>query len=83
LTQEAQTTSQIFPHDMRQGFTKDDACAETSSQTYYTDNEIFLNSTVIYFDSSGNNQVFASFYAKGTRVLQTNNNGEVIDSQPC
>ena len=83
LTQEAQTTSQIFPHDMRQGFTKDDACAETSSQTYYTDNEIFLNSTVIYFDSSGNNQVFASFYAKGTRVLQTNNNGEVIDSLPC
>jgi hypothetical protein len=68
---------------MRQGSTKDDACAETFSQTYYTDNEIFLNSTVIYFDSNGNNQVQAGFYAKGIRVLQTNNNGEVIDLLTC
>jgi hypothetical protein len=83
LTQEAQTTNQIFPHDMRQGSTKDDACAETFSQTYYTDNEIFSNSTVIFYDSSGNNQVIASFYAKGFTVLQTNNNGEVITSQLC
>jgi hypothetical protein len=83
LTQEAQTTSQIFPHDMRQGSTKDDACAETFSQTYYTDNEIFLDSTLIYFDSNGNNQVTAGFYAKGIRVLETNNNGEVINSLRC
>ena len=83
LTQEAQTTSQIFPHDLRQGSTKDDACAETFSQTYYTDNEIFLDSTVIFFDSNGNNQVNAGFYAKGIRVLETNNNGEVINSLRC
>ena len=83
LTQVPLASSQIFPHDLRQGSTKDDACNETFSQTYYTDNERFSNSTVIFFDSNGTNPVNASFYAKAISVLETNNNGEVISSQPC
>jgi hypothetical protein len=83
LTQVALASSQTFPHDLRQGSTKDDACNETFSQTYYTDNETFSNSTVIFFDSNGTNPVNASFYAKVFRVLETNNNGQVIDSGTC
>ena len=83
LTQVPLASSQIFPHDLRQGSTKDDACNETFSQTYYTDNEIFSNSTVIFFDSNGNNKVPAGFFAKGNEVLETNNNGEVINLLSC
>ena len=83
ITQQAQSSRQLYPHDLKQGNTASIACARTFSQTYYTDNEIFLDSTVIFFDSNGNNQVNASFYAKGSSVSQTNNNGEIITSQLC
>ena len=83
LTQEAQTTSQIFSHDLAQGSTKNNACSESFSQIYYTDNTTYSDSTVIFFDDEGNFRVSAGFYAKGTDVLETNNNGEVITSQLC
>ena len=83
LTQAEQATTQLFPHDLAQGSTKNNACSESFSQIYYTDNTTYSDSTVIFFDDEGNFRVSAGFYAKGTDVLQTNNNGEVITSQLC
>jgi hypothetical protein len=83
LTQAEQATTQLFPHDLAQGSTKNNACSESFSQIYYTDNTTYSDSTVIFFDDEGNFRVSAGFYAKGTDVLETNNNGEVITSQLC
>ena len=83
LTQAQQATSQLFSHVLIKGTTKDLACENTDSQTYFTDESGYGNSNVIFFDNQGNNRVPAGFYQKNNVVLETNNNGEVIDSQLC
>jgi hypothetical protein len=83
LTQQAQSSTQLYPHDLKQGDTASIACARTSTQTYYTDESFYDNSNLIFFDSNGNNKVPSGFFAKGIRVLETNNNGQVIDSGRC
>jgi len=83
LTQQAQSSTQLYPHDLKQGDTASIACARTSTQTYYTDESFYDNSNLIFFDSNGNNKVPSGFFAKGIRVLETNNNGQVIDSERC
>ena len=83
LTQQAQSSTQLYPHDLKQGDTASIACARTSTQTYYTDESFYDNSNLIFFDSNGDNKVPAGFFAKGIIVLETNNNGEVIDSGIC
>jgi hypothetical protein len=83
LTQQAQSSTQLYPHDLKQGDTASIACARTSTQTYYTDESFYDNSNLIFFDSNGNNKVPSGFFAKGIRVLETNNNGQVIDSARC
>ena len=83
LTQQAQSSTQLYPHDLKQGDTASIACARTSTQTYYTDESFYDNSNLIFFDSNGENKVPAGFFAKGIRVLETNNNGQVIDEGRC
>ena len=85
LTQAEQATSQIFIHNVRQGFTKNNSCNPNTSEliTVYTDSITYVNSNLIFFDDQGNNKVPAGFYQKNNNVLETNNNGEVITSQPC
>jgi hypothetical protein len=83
ITQQAQSSTQLYPHDLKQGDTASIACARTSTQTYYTDESFYDDSNVIFFDSNGDNKVPAGFFAKGIRVLETNNNGQVIDSGRC
>ena len=83
LTQAQQATSQLFSHVLIKGTTKDLACENTDSQTYFTDESGYGNSNVIFFDNQGNDRVPAGFYQKNSVVLETNNNGEVITSQLC
>ena len=83
LTQAQQATSQLFSHVLIKGTTKDLACENTDSQTYFTDESGYGNSNVIFFDNQGNDRVPAGFYQKNNVVLETNNNGEVITSQIC
>ena len=85
LTQAEQATSQLFIHNVRQGSTKNNSCNPNVSEliTVYTDSITYVNSNLIFFDDQGNNKVPAGFYQKNNNVLETNNNGEVISSQPC
>jgi hypothetical protein len=84
LTQNAQNTSQLFPRvaSVRRAY-KASACATNAEQTYYADSLIFTDITIMFFDENGINRVSAGFYASGTDVLQTNNNGEVINVLTC
>jgi len=84
LTQAEQATSQLFAHSLATDSTKALACSSTIFKTFYTDSSDYSNSTVIFFDDQGNNKVPAGFYAKGDGVvLETNNNGNVINSLIC
>jgi len=83
LTQAEQATSQLFAHVLVRGSTKELACSNTDSQTYYTDESSYPNSNIIFFDDQGNNRVPAAFYQNNNIVLETNNNGEKINTLIC
>jgi len=82
-TQQAQSSSQLFTHGLRQASSLQQVCEGYSiTQIYYTDSTNYVDSTVIFFDNNGNNKVGSGFFAKGIDVLETNN-GEVINVLTC
>ena len=82
-TQQAQSSSQLFTHGLRQASSLQQVCEGNSiTQIYYTDSTNYVDSTVIFFDNNGNNKVGSGFFAKGIDVLETNN-GEVINVLTC
>jgi hypothetical protein len=84
LTQNAQNTSQLFPRVASVGRPdKESACSTNAEQTYYADDLVFTDITIMFFDQNGINRVSAGFYASGTDVLEFNNNGEVINVLTC
>jgi len=84
LTQNAQNTSQLFPRVASVGRQdKESACATNAEQTYYADDLVFTDITIMFFDENGINRVSSGFYASGTDVLEFNNNGEVINVLTC
>ena len=83
-TQQEQSSTQLFTHGLSRGSSLQNVCdGATLTSIRYTDKANYIESTVIFFDSNGDNKVPAGFYKKGNDVLETNNNGEVINVLSC
>ena len=83
-TQQEQSSTQLFIHSLSRRFSLQDVCdGPTLTSIRYTDKANYIESTVIFFDLNGDNKVPAGFYKKGNDVLETNNNGEVINVLTC
>jgi hypothetical protein len=83
VTQVGVNPTNLFEYLVAVGFDESNACNANPSITVWSESSNFGGSQVLYSNSTGSLRVNSGFYSKQGIVLETNNNGEVINADLC
>jgi len=83
VTQVGVNPNDLFEYLVATGFDALNACSASSSINVYSTSSNFGGSQVLYRNSTGSLRALAGFYSHEGIVLETNNNGDVINSDLC
>jgi hypothetical protein len=74
----------LTAHSVTSAFDKANACAEVgAAKTVYSESATLSGSITLYSTSNGSSTVSAAFYSDGSKSLQCNSDGLVLDESNC
>jgi len=83
VTQAGVNPNDLFEYLVAVGFDESNACNTNPSISVWSESSNFGGSQVLYSNSTGSLRVNSGFYSREGIVLETNSNGEVINSDLC